>query len=191
MLGVPGLAGSLALPLQVVEPAAVAGVAGPVRGVVAFGLVLLVGAGLRWRHAPFVDRAIDASMSRPVVSLGYGLAAHAVIAFASVYLTAQLARAGGLGPTALDVGAVIGGAALLAVAGLGFTVLGSVLAGLGGRESDRWGAVVGAAVAGVVAALDPVLGGLAWFVVVSTGIGGPTREWLHASAGPPGVGGQE
>lgn len=182
----PPLAGDAgtSVPLQAVDLTAIADAPWPSRGAAAFALVLVVGGGLLWRRRAFVERSIAASTDRPLASLGYGIAAHAVIAFAGVYLASRLVRAGGLGRDAGLVGAMAGGVLMLIAAGLGFTVVGAVLAGLGGRGQGVTGAVVGAFIAGGVAAVEPSAGALAWFVVVSTGIGGPVREWVHASAGP-------
>ena len=40
--------------------------------------------------------------------------------------------------------------------------------------------IVQAVIAGVAGILGPIAGGLLWFVVVSMGIGGLARSWLHA-----------
>lgn len=172
-------------PMQVVDPTAVVGLPAAVRAAAAFGLVLLLGGAIVWRFEPFLARSIDASMERPIASVGYGLAAHAVIVFAGVYLGSQLASLPTGTWNAGVVGVALGSLVVLGAAALGFTVVGSTVADLwlGGRP---WaGPVVGATLAGGAAAADPVVGGLLWFLVVSTGIGGPARRWLHASEGPP------
>lgn len=184
--GVDGLAGSggtLAL-LGTVDPTVLTELPGPWRGTVAFVVVLVLGAVLLQRRGAFVERSIDASLARPLSSLGYGVAAHAVIAFAGVYVANQLATVGGLGQNAAVVGALTGGLMLVTAGALGFTVVGSIVADLGGRSGEWSGPVLGAVIAGVAAAIEPVVGAVVWFVVVSTGIGGPVRKWVHASAGP-------
>lgn len=185
-LGPVRIAGDLASgpALQLVDPSAALGLAGPARGAVAFVVVLLVGAALHWRRPAFLERSVAASMDRPLAALGYGAAAHAVIVFAGAYLANQLSQIDAIGADAGVVGAVVGGVLLLLAAALGFTVFGAVVADLGAVES-RWpGAVLGAVLAGGAAAVQPLLGAIVWFVVVSTGIGGPVREWFHASEGP-------
>ena len=166
------------------DPTAVFDLPGPVRGTAAFVLVLLLGGLLVRRFEPFLERSVEASMDRPLASVGYGVAAHAVIAFGGVYLANQLTQAPTGGWNAGVVGVAVGMLLALLAAALGFTVVGSTVAGLW-LEERRWaGPVVGALFAGVAATLDPPIGWLLWFVVVSMGIGGPARKWLHASEGP-------
>lgn len=172
------------VPLQAVDPAALTGLSGPVRGAAVFVAVLVLGAGLTWRRGALVERSIAESTDRPLSAMGYGVAAHGVIAFGGVYLATRLTEVEAGGWNAGALGAAGGVLALLLAGALGFTVVGSVLADLGGR-GGRWaGAVVGAAIAGGAAAVEPLVGVVVWFVVVSTGIGGPVRAWVHASAGP-------
>lgn len=158
------------------------GAPAPVRAVAAFVLVSAGGGLIRWRYEPFLDRSIDASMAKPVRAIVYGVAAHAVIAFAGVYLASQLAQSGIFGTNGALVAAVLGGLVLLLAGSLGFLVIGSILATLGGSWSPWVGVAVGGTIAGVAGLLDPTIGGLLWFVVVSMGIGGPARRWLHADA---------
>lgn len=154
------------------------------RGAAASAAVLLLGAGLRWRRPGVVERAVAESADRPLSSLGYGAAAHAVIAFGGVYLLTQLTQVRAAGWNGGVVGAAAGASMLLLAGALGFTVAGSVVAGLAGRGGGWDGVVVGAAIAGLVATAAPLVGAVVWFVVVSAGIGGPVRAWVHASAGP-------
>lgn len=176
MAGPPGL--SL---LQLADPTRLLDLPGLVRGLLAFAVVLLLGAGFLWRYDGVVDRSIDASIDRPLSSLGYGVAAHATLLFAGVYLASQLGQLTLSGRPLGAVGIWVGIAMLAVAAGLGFTVVGSAVLQLG-WERPRWqGLVVGAALAGVAALVDPLVGGLVWVVAVSTGIGGPVRVWFHAS----------
>ena len=170
--------------MQAVDGTIIADLPGPVRGAVAFVLVLLLGGIILWRFGSFLDRAIDASTERPVVSVGYGVAAHVVIAFAGVYLATQLAGAPTGGWDAGVVGIVAGLLLVLLVSALGFAVVGSAVAALW-LDGSRWtGLLVGSLLAGGSAAVDPLVGGVLWFVLVSTGIGGTVRRWIHASEGP-------
>lgn len=171
-------------PTAAVGGSAIVDVPGPVRGAVAFVLVFLLGAALVRRFGPFLDRSVDASMERPLASLGYGAAAHAVIAFAGVYLADQLAGVPTAEWNAGVVGVVAGLLVVLLASALGFTVVGSAAAALWLDGRPWTGPLVGAALAGGSAAVEPLVGGLVWFVVVSTGIGGAVRRWIHASAGP-------
>lgn len=170
--------------MQAGDLAAVAELSGPVRGAIAFVAVLVLGAGLAWRREAFVERSIAASMDRPLSALVYGVASHAVIAFGGVYLANQLSQVGGQGGNAAGVGLLAGAFVLLLAGALGFTVVGSIVAEFASR-GGRWsGPVAGAVIASGTAVVEPVVGALVWFIVVSTGIGGAARKWFHASAGP-------
>lgn len=186
MTGVPGwllvdrgAAFASTAPLQATSPSAILDVSGPVRGLAAFVLVTVLGGLLLWRHASFVERSAEASMGRPLSSLGYGAAAHAVIAFGGVYLTNQLAQLEFMGQSVGAVGVFAGVLVVVLAASLGFVVVGSTLVSLAWEDHRWYGLVVGAAIAGVAGALEPLVGGILWFVVVSMGIGGPARRWLH------------
>lgn len=156
----------------------------PVRAAVAFVLVLAVGGVLLARREAFVDRAIDATLARPLASLGYGAAALAVVGFAGVYLASQLALVSVGGLNVGGVGLLFGALALLVTAALGFTVVGGVLVLVWGGRNDWSGLALGAALAAALSLLDPVLAGAGAAVVVAAGIGGAARTWLHASYGP-------
>lgn len=167
-------------PVQVAGLSAVVDAPGPARALVAFVVVLAAGGLLLWRVEPFVDRAIEASMARPLSSLAYGIAANAVIAFGAVYLTNQLAQLEAFGRSVGVVGVAAAALVVLFVAALGLTVVGSTTVELAWQRSLRGGLLLGALVAAVAGLLDPLVGGLLLFVPVSMGIGGPARAWLHA-----------
>lgn len=168
-------------PLQLAELVSVLDLPGFFRAPLAFGLVLMFGAGLLWRYDGLVDRAVDASIDRPLSSLGYGVAAHLAIAFLGVYAASQLARVTLSGYSLAGVG--LGAAVLIlaVVAALGFTVVGTAFVSVRWGPSRWQGLLVGALAAAVVALADPLFAALVWLVVVSTGIGGPVRTWFHAA----------
>lgn len=167
--------------LQTVDPTLVLDLPGLLRALVAFATVLLLGAGLLWRYDGLVDRSMDASIGRPLSSLGYGVAAHATIAFFSVYAASQLGPLTLSGRSLGSVGLVLGVIILAVIAALGFTVVGTAVVELGGTRPRWYGLVLGAVIAGLVALIDPLIGGFVWLVVVSTGIGGQVRAWFHAA----------
>lgn len=167
-------------PLQAAELSVVLDAPGPVRGLAAFASVAVLGGMLLWRSEPFVERSIDASMDRPLSSLVYGVAAHAVIAFGGVYLINQLTSLEAFGMNAGAVGVLAGLLVVLLAAALGFTVVGSTAVEFAWGKSYWYGLVVGALVAGVAGFLGSISGATLWFVIVSMGIGGPARNWLHA-----------
>lgn len=167
--------------LQLVDPSSVLELPGMVRGPAAFAVILLLGAGILWRHDGLVDRSIDAAIDRPLSSLGYGVAAHATIVFFGAYAASQLGQVTLSGQSLWLVGVWLGLLVLAGVAALGFTVAGTAIVEYGLERRRREGLVVGAAIAGLAALADPLVGGLVWLVVVSTGIGGHVRVWFHAA----------
>lgn len=158
-------------------------VAAPVRAVIAFGTIAAIGGGFLWRDEAFVDRCVSAALETPVRAALYGGGAHVVIAFGTLYVADQLSPVRVSGYSGASVGVVLGlGVALLA-GGLGFTIVGSVIVDYATGGRPRNGLLVGATIAGGVALLQPVYGGLLWLVIVSMGVGGPIKRWFHASAG--------
>lgn len=138
---------------------------------------------LLWRFESLVNRSIDTSIDRPLSSMGYGAAAHGVLAFIGVYLASQFGQVVVSGQPLTALGLWIGVVSLAVAGALGFTVVGSALVELRG-DRQRWhGLLLGAVMAGAVGVIEPVLGGVIWLIVVSTGIGGPVRQWVHASMG--------
>lgn len=167
--------------LQASDPTAMLDVPGSVRGPAAFVVVLGLGAVLLWRYEPLVERSIEASIERPLSSLGYGVAAHLTFIFFSVYAASQLGQVGPSGRAVAGAGIWAGLAVLAVVAALGFTVVGAAVIEFGWGSRRWYGLLLGAAIAGLAGLADPVLGVIVWTVVVSTGIGGPVRNWFHAA----------
>lgn len=167
--------------LQTVSPTAVLDLPGIARAAIAFVLILVVGAAILWRYGGVVDRSIEASIDRPLSSMGYGVAAHATILFFGVYAASQLGQLPVSGPSLGALGIWAGVILLLVVGALGFTVVGTAVVELKG-DRHRWrGLLVGALLAGAAGLVEPVIGVVIWVVAVSTGIGGPVRTWFHAS----------
>lgn len=185
-MGLPGDGGvavaGAAGQLPAIDPTTVLDAPGLARAALAFALMVLLGGVLVWRFEPFVDRSIDASLERPLESIAYGVAAHVVVVFAGVYLVERLVQFTVFGVNTGGLGVLFGGVLLLLAGALGFTVVGTTVVGLAGARRHWRGLVVGALVAGSTAVVAPVLGAFVWLVVVSMGIGGPVRTWLHASA---------
>lgn len=158
----------------------------PLLTVTVVGSILALGVGLRWRYGPILDRSVDATLERPLTSLAYGIATHAAVAFAAVYLTARLRDVAFGGVWFGVLGPLVGVLMVLVTATVGFMVLGTILVGAVAESDTRTGLFVGALLGGVLTLLDPLSGAAAWLVLVSAGIGGFSRRWLTASAVPPG-----
>lgn len=174
-----GLVGSLLL--QLPDPTAIVDLPGPVRGFAAFALVLASGAVLLRRYDAFIGRSIEASIERPLSSLAYGVGAHLTIIFFGVYAASQLGQAAPSSLSIAGVGLWAGVAGLAVAAALGFTVVGVALVEFRWGRHPWYGLLLGAAIAGLAGLADPLVGGVVWVVVVSTGIGGPVRHWFHAA----------
>lgn len=161
---------------------AVVGVSGLPRAGVVGVVILLLGAVMLAWDGGFLDRSVDAATERPIVSVVYGVAAHLAIAFAGVTLTAKLGRVD-LGGYFLGwIGVVFGLGLIFVTAMVGFSVVGTILLGVLGRESRSVGVVLGAVFAGAITLVDPLVAVATWLVVVSAGIGGVTRRWFNADA---------
>lgn len=162
------------------DPGAALDAAGPVRAAAAFAVLLVAGSALVATRGRLVDRATDASAARPLAALVYGLLAHGLVAFLGGYGVTQLSRVAPSSPVA-TVGVALVGVAALALATLGFVVVGTALTDAAGARNPWTGVVVGASIGAAVGLVSPlVLGIAAWVVVTSAGIGGATREWVHA-----------
>lgn len=150
------------------------------RSAIAFVLVVPIGAAILSRYSGLVDRSVDTSIGSPLVSVIYGVLTHLGILFVGGVLSTQLANAG-LGETALTLGTtVVFGAVYLTLAGLGFAVVGAWLVDRRGA-GPRWQGLGAVAAVGAAGWLFPgLVGALVWVVLVSVGIGGPARKWIHA-----------
>lgn len=169
--------------LQLVDPTSLLELPGLVRAPTAFLVVMLLGAGILWRYDALVERSIEAAIDRPLSSLGYGVAAHLTIAFFGAYSASQLGQLTVSGRSLAGIGLLGGLFVFGLVAALGFTVVGTAATQVGWERHRWYGLVVGATLAGLAALVDLRVGGLVWIVVVSTGIGGRVRLWLHAAEG--------
>lgn len=165
-----------------VDPTTLLATSGPVRAALAFLLVAGFGGLLVRRRGGFLDRSVDATTARPLAAIAYGVAAHLLIAFAGVYLTTRLGQVEVAGVNASSLGVVVLAVLVLSAGVLGFTVVGATLVDVWGGRGEWAGPVVGAVVAGAVTVVEPAVGAIGWLLVVSVGIGGPFRRWIHASA---------
>ncbi|WP_336037593.1 hypothetical protein [Halobacterium yunchengense] len=165
----------------VVDPSAVAAAPAAVRAVAAFCLVAVVGGLLRWRAADVVDRAQATWTDSVLASLAYGLSTHAVLVFAGVYLANKFSTYRLFGGASGDAGLAFAVVLVGVAAALGFTVVGSTVADLAVGATATQGLLAGAAGAAALAAAPLSVGAVVWFGVVSLGIGGAVREWVHAS----------
>lgn len=165
----------------VLDPVGVARSSVAVRVVGAFLLALLFGGLILYRSEGFVDRAVDASMENPLISVVYGLLAQGGIVFLGGYVWSQLARVESVGSLAGNAGGAVVLVASLALAGLGLAVVGAGITEAAGERQLWPGLAIGSAL-GAAAWLAPSLlvGAALWVFLVALGVGGPTRNWLHS-----------
>lgn len=168
--------------LQAVDPATLFDLSGPVRASATFVLVLLAGSVLLWRYKGFVEHLTAATLSHPLRAIGYGIATHAVLAFAAAYIGSQLALVDVAGVNFGPAGLLLGGVLFGVTGSMGFTVVGLAIVDVWGEVAGWSGVALGALLAGGVAGLEPMVAGVVWVGLVSFGIGGAVREWLWASA---------
>lgn len=174
LVTVPGVVGA-----QTVDPSVVVDTPA-LRAGTSFLLVLLFGGAILHRYEGSIDRSIDAMTDRPLLSVVYGAMAHIMVTFTGIGFLSQVARVNVDGPPISAVGMVVLVAALFGLGGLGFVVVGTWLTTLQGDRRPWYGLVVGAVISSLAWLLLPLLGGvLAWGLVVSAGIGGLTRNWVH------------
>ena len=152
----------------------------PGRAVASFLLVLVVAAAVRYRRAGLLDRAVDATLERPLTAPLYGVAASALGWLVVAYAFGQALRIGG---AVGQAGVVLGVGAALCAAGFGFVVVGATLMTVVGDRRPWAGSLVGAGLGALVlVALPRPVGLVVWVFVAATGLGGVARRWLHASA---------
>lgn len=155
----------------------------PLRAGAGFLLVLGAGAALLYRYEAFVDRSTDACLEKPLQAVVYGVMAHGGVVFVGGYLLSQIGRIGAAGPLVAWAALVVVAAGLLALAGLGFTVVGTAVTDAAGSRQPWTGLVIGAGIAATAAVVSPLVAGVVlWVVVVSVGVGGATRRWFHSDA---------
>jgi hypothetical protein len=182
------IAGAAELPAGaatgVLDPTVLADAPVALRAAVAFVLILLFGAVVLSLREGVVHRAVDASLERPLLSMGYGVVAQGVLVFLGAYGYGQLLRFGSIGSVVGAAGLWVTIAGALALSALGLAVVGAAATEAAGKRQPWPGLAIGAGV-GAAAWLVPSIGLalLAWVLVVAAGIGGSTRMWFHSSRG--------
>jgi len=166
---------TILLPLQQVDPSQVQnsiGVGGRAFG--SFLGTLIIGAIVLAFASDYVERMIDVVREKPVPSFFWGLGvlvALAVVTFVLVITLIGIIVAIPLLIVALIVNFI--GSAIV------YVYVGDRIADAANWETTRWGhLIVGAVVAGVVAAI-PLVGGILSFVVSGIGVGAIVGSWYR------------
>lgn len=182
LAGAGSLSASALAALQVFDPGVLNETNVVVRAITAFLIVVVFGAVLLIRRETYVSQSVDAVVSMPLRAIGYGLVAHFGLALIVAYLASQLSPLRISGVNVGNVSLLLGIVALLAVAAAGFTVVGSTVFTLWGQPNAWAGLILGGMVAGGVVLGQPTVAAVLWLGLVSLGIGGSIRNWMHASA---------
>ncbi len=166
---------------QLLGPGDIANLEPPVRAAVSVIAIFVAGGALLRFKPDFVEHSIDSWLEQPGIAVLYGLMAYGLVLFVLTYVSTQLIRFGtGTQIVGFAVGGA-GGAALLTLSGLGFTIVGAGITDIQGVRQPGIGLVIGAGISGIVWLALPVLPGLgAWIIVAAIGLGGPTRVWFHS-----------
>lgn len=172
---------SVSLPaLAAVDATTLGGLSSVDRAAGSFVLVLLFGVGVLYRSQRFVEHSIDSSMARPHISLVYGLIGYGIVVSVGLYGITQLPTVGVVTSMIATALAVVVVGCILALAGLGYTVVGSGLLELTGDRQPWNGLVLGATISAITwLALPALAAAVVWVIVAAVGIGGPVREWIH------------
>jgi hypothetical protein len=171
---IPGVAAAQVDPSTITEASSL------VRALISLLLVLLFGGVVRYLYEEFVEESIASSMDQPLNSFIYGILALGGVAFLGGYLITQVGRLQ-VGPL-LSLAQIITGVLYLTLAGLGFTVVGTRITELLDERQLWYGVAIGAIIsAGAWLIPSFLLALIVWSLVAAVGVGGPTRDWLHAT----------
>lgn len=151
----------------------------PVRALGAFVLVFAFGGGLLYQYEEFVDQAVTSASEGPLNAVVYGFMAQGGVVFVGIYALTQVGQVGA-GANVTGILNVVMGVLLLALAGLGFTVVGTRITEWRGNRHLRRGLLIGATLSGAAFLLPSVVAAAAvWSLVVAAGVGASTRKWVH------------
>lgn len=146
-----------------------------------FLLVLCVAAVARSRRPALLERAVDATLQRPLRAPLYGVAVAVVGAVVAAYAVKQMGRLGG-GVGLATAAAAVGVGGAIVAGGFGFVVVGAGMATVLGARRPWTGPLLGAGVSAIVLVALPIpVGTVVWALVAATGLGGSARRWVHAS----------
>lgn len=172
--------GGVVTAAQIGDPSALLELSGPAYAVLSFLAILATGAGLLVRREPGVDLAVDRAVRGLPLAAVYGIIPFAAVAFVGGYVVSQGARVGVTSRLLVQTLGALVAVAMVALAGLGYLVVGAYATELEGERRLWVGAVVGAALSALPWLLLPLVPALvAWIVVAAVGLGGTTQRWVH------------
>jgi len=169
------------IPTQI-DPGIILDIGGPTRAVISFLAVLLVGGLVRARFDGLLDQAVDDVVDRPRVAIIYGLFAYGLVLFGGLYISDILLRVGATGTSFGHAVLVFLTVGILAVSGVGFLVVGSIVEDLRSGRQGWLGPFLGATISTVPWLVLPFTASVAvWIALAAFGVGGRTRTWVHAT----------
>jgi hypothetical protein len=171
---------ALGVTAQIGDLSALFGLSGRVYAGLSFLAVLLSGVLLLVARSGFVDRAVNRVVEGSPVAILYGVLPFFFLAFAGGYALNQFARAGVAGPLLARGWSLLVVLAGIGFTGLGYLVVGTYLTEIEGERRPWHGAVVGAVLSSLPWLLLPTVPAvLLWVLGAATGLGAPTRRWVH------------
>jgi hypothetical protein len=166
-----------------IEPTRFLEAPGPTRAAVSFLLTVLAGGWVVYVYGDRLLNVARGSLSRPHLSVLYGLVAFVLVGFAVTYSSTALSAVGVAPAVVAVLGAVAVVGILLVLGGLGFAVVGVWVAWTLGLRDPLLGVVLVGIVSAAAWAMPWIaVGAVVWAVIVVVGIGGPTRAWVHRDA---------
>ncbi|MDS0222401.1 hypothetical protein NDI54_13720 [Haloarcula sp. S1AR25-5A] len=153
----------------------------PLRALVSFVVVLVIGALVLRLRRDSLDEAIDAISDSPATAVLYGVAGYVIVGIVALYGTTTLAQMSVAGGILVRLGIIIGGAFLLILTAFGFLVVGTLLTQLlRGRHPAR-GLLLGASLSAITWVLFSPAGSIVSSLAIAAfGIGGSARVWIHS-----------
>jgi hypothetical protein len=177
------------LAVQSLDPSSLLDLSPTALAALAFLATVVFGGGVVYAAGGRVDRAVESSMTNPFVSVLYGVVAFGLVVFLVGYAYSQLARLGVGRNVFATLTVLLIGVLVLVLSGVGFAVVGVWLSDVAGTRDPWLGLVVVGGVGAVAFLLLPLaVAAVVWFAIAGVGVGGPTREWIHADEAEASVG---
>ncbi|MFB6223445.1 MAG: hypothetical protein ABEH86_07210 [Haloarcula sp.] len=179
---VAGLATTMGTPIVgQVESGVVTDLSRPIRGVVAFVLVLVAGALILRLRESYVNESITAILDSPATALLYGIAGYVIVGIVGLYGATTLARLSVAGGVFVRLMILISSAFVLGLTGFGFLVVGTLLTDILRNRQPTLGLLIGAVLSAVMWVLFSPAGSIVSSLAIAAfGIGGSARLWIHS-----------
>ncbi|WP_424000354.1 hypothetical protein ACOZ4I_13435 [Haloarcula salina] len=153
----------------------------PLRGLVSFVLVLVIGASVLKLRRGYVDESTDAILNSPATAIIYGVAGYVIVGVVSLYGATTFARHSVAGGALVRTAILIGSVLVLGLTAFGFLVVGTLLTDVLRSRRPWYGVLIGASLSAVSWVLFSAVGSIASSLAIAAfGIGGAARVWIHS-----------